>query len=56
MAKEILYLAKHSNERKKMGEIGKKRVEKYYQKENFLKKYHDLYQTLGGKSYGGDRI
>lgn len=56
MAEAILDLAKHPEQRKKMGEIGKRRVDKYYRKENFLKQYHELYQALGGQNYGGDRI
>ena len=56
MAEAILDLVKHPEQRKKMGEIGKRRVDKYYRKENFLKQYHELYQTLGGQNYGGDRI
>lgn len=56
MAEAIIYLAKHPDERKRMGETGKCRVEKYYQKDIFLKKYRDMYQTLGGRNDGGDRI
>ena len=56
MAKEIINLANHPEKRKKMGETGKSRVAKYYNKDSFLKQYHDLYYTLGGQDYGGDRI
>ena len=56
MAKEIINLANHPEKRKKMGETGKSRVAKYYNKDSFLKQYHDLYYTLGGQDYGGYRI
>lgn len=49
MADAIIYLIKHPNELKKMGEVGQKRVEEFYRKENFLSQYHEIYKKfLGG--------
>lgn len=56
MAEAILFCEKHKEQLKEMGEIGRKRVEKYYRKEDFLEKYKELYQKLGGEANGGDRI
>ncbi len=49
MADAFLYMLHHPEEVQAMGEAGRARVEKYYQKEAFLKQYHDLYDELGGK-------
>lgn len=56
MAKSILYCAKHPEQLKRMGETGKKRVEKYYRAQDFLEQYRELYQKLGGKEHGRNRI
>lgn len=48
MAEAVLYLAKHPEQLKIMGEVGRKRVSKYYRKEGFLQQYRDLYHTLKG--------
>ena len=50
MADAILDLAFHPEKMKRMSEIGKKRVEKYYRKERFLTQYRELYRTLGEAS------
>ena len=46
MADAILYLIKHPEQLKNMGEVGRKRVERYYKKESFLQRYRELYQML----------
>lgn len=46
MADAILYLIKHPEQLKNMGEVGRKRAEKYYKKESFLQQYRKLYQTM----------
>lgn len=46
MADAVLYLIKHPEQLKSMGETGRKRVEKYYKKESFLQQYRELYQRL----------
>jgi len=48
MAEAVLYLARHPEQRKAMGEAGKKRVARYYKKESFLQQYRELYQELEG--------
>ncbi|MCI5826889.1 MAG: GT4 family glycosyltransferase PelF [Lachnospiraceae bacterium] len=50
MADAILDLAFHPEKMKRMSEVGKKRVEKYYRKERFLTQYRELYRTLGEAS------
>lgn len=49
LAKKIIYCAYHKDLLESMGEVGKKRVEQYYQKKDFLKQYELLYQTIGGE-------
>ena len=49
MANAILQCAKEPEKLKKMGEVGRKRVESYYRKEDFLDKYKDLYYRFGGE-------
>lgn len=46
MADAILSFIKHPEQLKKMGEVGRKRVEQYYKKESFLQQYRKLYQTM----------
>lgn len=46
MAESILYLARNPEKRRKMGEVGRKRVTKYYKKESFLQQYYELYHSL----------
>lgn len=43
-------------ERLQMGRNGQLRVEKYYQKEFFLKKFRKLYEEIGEELHGGYRI
>lgn len=47
MAKAVTTLANDPKKRMRMGKNGKKRVEKYYKKEYFMKTYRDLYEELG---------
>ncbi|MBQ4529716.1 MAG: GT4 family glycosyltransferase PelF [Lachnospiraceae bacterium] len=56
MAEAIIYCEKHPKQLKQMGEVGRKRVERYYKKESFLQQYRELYKKLGGGANGGDRI
>lgn len=46
MADAVLYFVKHPEQLKNMGEVGRKRVEKYYRKDSFLQQYRQLYQTM----------
>lgn len=46
MAKAILYCIHHPKECKRMAEAGKKRVKRYYQKDDFLKQYRELYNKM----------
>ena len=56
MAQAILYCAKHPEVLKKMGEVGKERVRRFYSKQDFLNQYRELYESLGGEGIGGDWI
>lgn len=47
MADAILTLADNDELRKAMGEAGKRRIQKYYEKSDFLARYHELYLQLG---------
>ncbi len=49
MADAIIECASNPARLKEMGQNGKKRVEKYYRKEDFLNQYRELYRKLGGK-------
>jgi len=50
MASAILQCAKEPKQLQKMGEVGRTRVETYYRKEDFLKKYKELYCRFGGEN------
>ncbi len=56
MAKAIIYCADNREQLKEMGRVGRKRVEKYYKKIDFMEKYRELYEELGGKADGRNRI
>lgn len=47
MSEAIIKLYKDRNLLNKMGKIGRKRIEKYYTKESFIKQYRDLYMKIG---------
>lgn len=49
MAEAILKCINNPKKLKEMGEIGKKRVQKYYRREQFLSQFEKLYQEVGGK-------
>lgn len=49
MANAIVYAIRHPKELEQMRKVGKERVKRYYQKEDFLQQYRDLYVRLGGK-------
>ncbi len=46
MAKAILRIAENRDSMREMAEQGFKRVEKYYQEENFLQSYRELYDEM----------
>lgn len=48
MAEAIIYCIQHPEERKKMGQVGRERVKKYYQRDCFIERYRELYDRLGG--------
>lgn len=50
ISEAILTLAHHDELRKKMGEVGYRRVEKYYQLNTLIEKYRKLYKQLGGEA------
>lgn len=50
MAKEIIRLAKNFPLRQRMGNIGCQRAKNGYTYENFINKYRDIYNELGGMS------
>ncbi|MBH1941527.1 GT4 family glycosyltransferase PelF [Mobilitalea sibirica] len=56
IANAIISLATNEKLRKVMGDIGCNRVMKYYQKENFLNQYQDMYIEMGGAFHGRRRI
>lgn len=47
MSEAIIKLYKNRELLYKMGKIGRKRIEKYYTKESFIKQYRDLYMKIG---------
>lgn len=55
VAEAMLWMYQHPKERAAMKEVGQKRVKNYYQKQNFLEIYRNLYQELGGR-HGRNRI
>lgn len=56
IAKAVLKLYQKPEQRLEMGRNGQKRVETFYQKEIFLKKFRKLYEEIGEEVYGGYRI
>lgn len=56
MAEAIITAIKNPNLLKQMGVAGRKRVEKYYNRDTMLSEYRNLYDQLGGKEFGRNRI
>ena len=56
MAEAILSCIRNPDLRRRMGEVGRKRVELYYSRQDMMKAFHDLYESLEGSGYGGNRI
>lgn len=48
IASAIINLGRDENLRKSMGQAGVKRVKKYYRQQDFIEKYIELYNRLGG--------
>lgn len=48
LADKLIFCEAHRSLLKDMGETARKRVEKYYQKKDFLLQYEELYNQLGG--------
>ena len=49
MAEAILKCMDHPKVLKEMGQNGKKRVQEFYRREQFLSRYEKMYQEVGGK-------
>ena len=56
MAEAILHCIRNPGLRRRMGEVGRKRVERYYSRRDMLAAFHDLYESLEESGYGGNRI
>lgn len=56
MADAILRCIRDPELRRRMGEAGRKRVELYYSRQDMMNAFHDLYESLEGSGYGGNRI
>ena len=56
MAEAILHCIRNPGLRRRMGEVGRKRVERYYSRRDMLTAFHDLYESLEESGYGGNRI
>lgn len=56
IANAIIKLAQKYKLRKRMGEVGCKRVERYYQKNIFLDQYYHMYRRIGGNESGRNRV
>lgn len=48
MGEKIRYMVRHSKEREDMGKTARKRVLKYYRKDQFLEEYRRIYGQYGG--------
>ena len=56
MAEAILSLCAHESERRRMGEIGQRRVAANYRHDQMLKRYGDLFEEARREADGGNRI
>lgn len=56
MAEAIIRCIKNPALRRRMGEAGRKRVERYYSRQDMMDAFHRLYENLGGEDHGRDRI
>lgn len=56
MAEAIIRCIKNPALRRRMGEAGRKRVERYYSRQDMMDAFHRLYEDLGGEGHGRDRI
>lgn len=50
MADAIIRCIRDPRLRRRMGEAGRKRVERFYSRKVMLERFHSLYESLGGGS------
>lgn len=49
IADAVVYCYNHPEARRRMGKVGKERINTYYRKVDFLEKYRELYKEMGGE-------
>lgn len=56
MAEAIIKCIKNPDLRRRMGEAGRQRVERYYSRQDMMDSFHHLYEDLGGEGHGRNRV